>query len=303
MPPALLAAARKRQPQFLRQLRALVSAESPSAASVRKPDPGLHRCAALLAAQARALVPAIRIRRIPTPHNGDILHFSASLPGSRSPKLPPILCLGHYDTVYPAGTLRHQPFRLTSSRAYGPGTLDMKSGLLLFFHALALALDFGNPAPALDSGNSAPAPVSGNRARRISLLAVPDEEIGSPASRVVTEDFARRIRSENGFVLVLEPATSTGALKTARKGIADYSLTIHGRAAHSGIDFADGASAILEASHQIQAIAALSRPAPKARSANKAAANKDSASYKSRACRLTKAQPQLQIHRNLKVSL
>jgi glutamate carboxypeptidase len=271
MPPALLAAARKRQPQFLRQLRALVSAESPSTAPESDPAlPGLHHCAALLTDHARALVPAIHLRRIPTRTHGDILHFSATLPGSlpssRSPKSPPILCLGHYDTVYPAGTLRHQPFRLTPSRAYGPGTLDMKSGLLLFFHALALALDFGNFAD------------SGSPARRISLLAVPDEEIGSPASRAVTEDFARRIRSENGFVLVLEPATATGALKTARKGIADYSLTIHGRAAHSGIDFADGASAIIEAAHQIQAIAALSRSAPNASSANKA-----SISYKSRA--------------------
>ncbi len=267
----LLARARQRQPQFLRELRALVSAESPSA-TAPSALPGLHHCAALLSAQAAAIVPTIGLRRIPTPAHGAILHFSATLPAAlpstksgsrpRPKKLAPILCLGHYDTVYPAATLRHQPFRLTPSRAYGPGTLDMKSGLLLFFHALALALDPENSAASPGAHSS----------RHISLLAVPDEEIGSPASRAVTEKFARRIAAQNGFVLVLEPATAAGALKTARKGIADYSLTIRGRAAHSGIDFADGASAILEAAYQVQAIAALSR---------RSSANKASHSYKS----------------------
>jgi glutamate carboxypeptidase len=120
----------------------------------------------------------------------------------------------------------------------------MKSGLLLFFHALALCNSF--------ESTSRPA-------REVSLLVVPDEEIGSPVSRATTEKYARRIAAQKGFVLVLEPATAEGALKTARKGIADYSLAIQGRAAHSGIDFADGASAILEAARQTERIAAFSR--------------------------------------------
>jgi glutamate carboxypeptidase len=253
---ALPTAARARRPAFLHDLRQLVSAESPSATHhSRDSSPAanlaaLKHCAELLAAQARAIVPGIRIHRIPTRAHGAILHFTATLPGARPRKpqsLPaPILCLGHYDTVYPLGTLRSQPFRLTPSRAYGPGTLDMKSGLLLFFHALALL-------QAQDGGAYA--------ARTVSLLVVPDEEIGSPASRAVTEKFARRLAAQKGFVLVLEPATASGALKTARKGIADYTLTIRGRAAHSGVDFAAGASAILEAARQTERIAGLSRPA------------------------------------------
>jgi glutamate carboxypeptidase len=146
-----------------------------------------------------------------------------------------ILGLGHSDTVWPLGTLSRMPFGRAEGRLWGPGVLDMKSGLAFFVYAVR----------ALKELNVQPA-------KRIALLVVSDEEIGSPASRGITEAEAKR----SSCALVLEPGTGlAGKLKTSRKGVGNYTIRITGKAAHAGVDFGAGASAIIEASRQIEKIA------------------------------------------------
>ena len=148
-----------------------------------------------------------------------------------------ILGLGHSDTVWPRGTLRSMPFRNAEGRLWGPGVLDMKGGLAFFIYGVRALIQLGVMVP-----------------RPITLLVVSDEEVGSSSSRPLTEKEA--LRSEH--VLVLEPGTGLGGrLKTARKGIGNYEVVIEGRAAHAGVDFESGASALVEAGRQIGAIAAL----------------------------------------------
>src|SRR5262245_47595580 len=150
-----------------------------------------------------------------------------------------ILALGHSDTVWPLGTLRTMPFREKDGRLWGPGVLDMKSGLA-FFVAAVEALR------ALDI------PVE----REVVLQINSDEEVGSESSRALTEQAAR----QSDFVLVLEPGTGLeGKLKTARKGVGHYTIAVRGKASHAGVDFANGASAILELARQIEKIAGFTR--------------------------------------------
>jgi glutamate carboxypeptidase len=144
----------------------------------------------------------------------------------------PILLLGHMDTVYPIGTISKMPFRVSKGRAWGPGVFDMKAGIALALHAIEALL--------LWNGGSLPRPVT--------VLLVSDEEIGSPTSRPITEKLAQKASA----VLVLEPAAGTdGAVKTARKGIGEYTLQVAGVAAHAGLDFEKGHSAVIELSRQI----------------------------------------------------
>jgi glutamate carboxypeptidase len=148
-----------------------------------------------------------------------------------------ILGLGHSDTVWPLGTLKCMPYRRAKGRLWGPGVLDMKSGIAFFLYAVRACRD-------LDVAIS----------RRVSLLVVSDEEMGSKDSRALTESEARK----SSHVLVLEPGTGlAGHLKTARKGIAAYRLSVQGKSAHAGVDFENGASAIVELAHQIGTIAGL----------------------------------------------
>jgi len=162
-------------------------------------------------------------------------HLQIDFPGARERK--PVLLLGHFDTVYPLGTLAHMPCHTENGRLYGPGVLDMKSGIGLMFHAIQ----------ALQSWH-------GKLPRPITVFLVSDEEVGSSSSRKITEELAK----ESGAVLVLEPAAGTrGAVKTARKGVGEYTLAVKGIAAHAGLDPAKGHSAIVELARQITAIAKL----------------------------------------------
>ena len=130
------------------------------------------------------------------------------------------------------------PFRRAEGRLWGPGVLDMKGGLALFIYALKALL-------ALDL------PIE----RKVALWVVSDEEVGSLGSRARTEALARQARA----VLVLEPSAGLeGKLKTARKGVGLYRLEVRGRAAHSGVDFQAGASAIVELARQIGVLAGFS---------------------------------------------
>jgi glutamate carboxypeptidase len=210
-------------------LRRYVECESPSAS----PE-DIAALVTLIAADFSALT--LRIRQHKFDGYGPALQID--FPGPRNS--PRLLLLGHTDTVYPSGTLAAMPWREHRGRLYGPGAFDMKAGIVQALFALK-ALCMRGPLPCA-----------------VTLLLVPDEEIGSPASRVLTE----RLALESSAVLVLEPALGPeGACKTSRKGVGRYTLRIQGVAAHAGLDFEHGASAIVEAAHQIVGIAAFNRPA------------------------------------------
>ncbi|HEY4019841.1 MAG TPA: M20 family metallopeptidase [Pseudonocardiaceae bacterium] len=146
-----------------------------------------------------------------------------------------VLVLGHHDTVWPLGALAAHPFEVTDGVLRGPGCFDMKTGLVMAFHAVASLSD-----------------VDG-----VTVLITGDEELGSPSSRELIEAEA----SGCAATLVLEASAAGGALKTARKGVSLYEVTAHGRAAHAGLEPEKGINASLELAHQLPAVAALSDPA------------------------------------------
>lgn len=146
---------------------------------------------------------------------------------------PRVLVLGHFDTVWPVGTLARWPFELVNGRATGPGVFDMKAGLVQGLFALSELRD-------LDG---------------VALLLTSDEELGSPTSRELIEDTARDLDA----ALVLEPSAG-GALKTGRKGVSTYLVSVVGRAAHAGLEPHKGANALVELAHQVLAVAACADP-------------------------------------------
>ncbi len=142
---------------------------------------------------------------------------------------PALLAIGHCDTVWPLGTLTAMPFRVEGGRAYGPGIYDMKACLVLIVDAVRLA-------------------AGSRRALRVFLTA--DEEVGSMTARPFLEEAADGAAA----ALVVEPPTPAGDLKTARKGLGRFRLTVTGRAAHAGTGRTRGASAIEELARQILAL-------------------------------------------------
>ncbi len=151
-----------------------------------------------------------------------------------------IMVLGHLDTVYPLGTLAAMPFRVRGGRAFGPGTFDMKAGLVLALAAID-ALRMLRLQPK----------------KRFVFFWNSDEEIGSGTSRHAIELEARR----SDAVLVLEPAAGReGNLKTARKGIGTAELIITGRASHAGLDPGAGVNAVHELAEQIVRLEHVNNP-------------------------------------------
>ena len=145
-----------------------------------------------------------------------------------------LLVLGHYDTVYPTGTLAKMPFHVSRGKAYGPGTFDMKAGIVQALFAL-------------DALRELRAPVQ----KRVVFLWTSDEEIGSTTSRRLIEEQAQR----SDAVFVLEPSLGPrGLLKTSRKGVGEARLTVHGRASHAGLAPEKGVNAIHELAMQIARI-------------------------------------------------
>lgn len=153
-------------------------------------------------------------------------HVVATLPGDGRRR---VMLLGHFDTVYPAGTAATRPLAVSEGRAWGPGVLDMKGGLVLGIHAVELLAGFPDLA-------------------RPDLVFVlnSDEEVGSLTSRQLIEETARAADA----VYVLEPGREPGGVLATRKGVGMYSVTVHGRAAHAGAAPQDGRSAVLELAHK-----------------------------------------------------
>jgi len=215
---ALLAGAREKERALLDLTQRLVRAESPS-----DDNAAVDACTALAARCAKELGGRIRMHRQKA--HGDVLEARF---GSKA-KHGRILLLGHLDTVWPVGTLKKMPCRVKDGRLWGPGTLDMKAGVAMALTAMEILIE----ANLLD--------------REIVLLLNSDEEIGSPVSRPITE----RLAAECAAVYVLEPAQGL-AYKTARKGTGNWRIDVKGIAAHAGVDFEKGASALLELSRVIQ---------------------------------------------------
>ena len=216
----------ERQGRIVETIRELVEIESPSDNKV-----AVDRIAALLAAKFEVLGGRTQLHR--SQEFGDSLQVDFA--DTSSANREPVLLLGHYDTVYPLGTLANMLCKIENGRLRGPGVLDMKSGIALMLSAIE----------ALRAWH-------GEVTRPVTVFLVSDEEVGSYSSRKITEALAKK----SAGVLVLEPAAGLrGAVKTARKGVGEYALRVNGVAAHAGLDPGKGHSAILELARQIAVIA------------------------------------------------
>jgi glutamate carboxypeptidase len=147
---------------------------------------------------------------------------------------PKVLLLGHHDTVFPIGSLASRPFTVASGLATGPGVFDMLGGIVQALHGVAALVDRAG----------------------VEILVSADEEVGSISSRALVEERAVAC----GAVLVLEPSADGGLLKTGRKGTGTFEVTIHGRAAHAGLEPEKGINALIEASRQVLTISAFGDP-------------------------------------------
>jgi len=226
-PPNRLPYFKERRDQIVQTIRQLVEVESPT-----DNKDAVDRLGALLAGRFEGLGGHSKFHR--TQNFGN--HLQVDFSGKHNSK--PVLLLGHLDTVYPLGTLSSMPCRITEDRLFGPGSFDMKSGIAFMMHAIEALRSW--------HGDALPRPVT--------VLLVSDEEVGSDTSRLITENLAKKSEA----VLVLEPSYGPkGALKTARKGVGEYILKVTGKAAHSGLDFEKGESAIIELSKQIIEISKL----------------------------------------------
>lgn len=159
-----------------------------------------------------------------------------------------ILLLGHFDTVWPVGTLERMPLEEKSGRLQGPGIFDMKGGIAVSMLAMR-ALHEASARESSPGGADGDVPP-------VVMLWTSDEEIGSATSRGLIEGEARRMAA----VLVLEPSLPGGAVKTSRKGVGEFELVVHGVSAHAGLDPGKGASAIHELARQILALEGLQDP-------------------------------------------
>lgn len=229
-PRAVLALLREREDELVGLVRALCELETPST------DPTTHGPAfALLARELEAS--GCRVRRVPGRASGGQL---LAVPATRERGKPLQLLLGHIDTVWPVGTLAGMPVQIREGRLHGPGSFDMKGGLALAVHALRTLRAVG-ATPSVTP----------------MLFVTSDEEVGSGESRRWIERLARTADR----VWVLEPPYGPdGRLKTARKGVGGFTLTVHGRAAHAGLDPTAGASAIVEMAHQVLRLSTLAEP-------------------------------------------
>ena len=219
---ALWHALTTQQKAMLEMLRELVEIESPSTDKA-----AVDRCGESVATIAREM--GGRVQLFPSRQTGNALRVEFAAGAGKRPGQ--ILLLGHLDTVWEKGTIARMPFRVRGGKAYGPGALDMKSGIVVGLFSLRALRLLGVPLQ-----------------KKVVLLLGADEEIGSGFTRRIIENEARK----SDAVLVLEPAQGAqGALKTARKGVGEFQIRVRGSAAHAGLEPEKGASAIVELSRQI----------------------------------------------------
>lgn len=219
----------KRRTFLLKELRQIVEFESPSTEKA-----AVDQLVQLVREKPTALGAAIQ--SYPQEKYGDLT--LASWPGHDSKPDTPLLVLTHLDTVWPLGTVCQRPFRIEGEHAFGPGIYDMKASVVMMLEALHWLEAHNVPH------------------RPIRWLLNTEEEVGSPVSRALIEEEARR----SALVLCLEPPTREGALKTARKGVGIFRLHIRGRPAHAGADPERGVSAIQELANQITYLHSLNDP-------------------------------------------
>lgn len=199
-------------------LKTLVETESPSHNKA-----AVDRVGAIVADEARKLGAQVEV--IPNKETGD--HVLSQWGNGKDG----ILLLCHMDTVFPLGTLAKMPHREADGKIFGPGTTDMKAGIVISLAAIEGAQRQGLNRP-------------------VTLLCTSDEEIGSHTSR----EYIERLAKESALVLVMEPAMPDGSLKTWRKGVGEFRVKTKGRAAHAGGDHEKGRNAIEEMAHQVVAI-------------------------------------------------
>ncbi len=225
---ALLEYVRRQEQRMTATIRAMVEQESPS--FHKEAVDKLGRMLAVEFAERGG-----KVRFHTTARFGDHLQVDFPAPNGR-----PVLLLGHFDTVWEVGTLTSMPWREEKGRLWGPGVLDMKTGIVQMLFALDALRE-----------------VRGGLPRPVTVLLVTDEEVGSESSRAITEELAKK----SSAVLVLEPSYGLdGALKTARNGVGEYTVKVHGRAAHAGLEPEKGHSAIVELARQIVVIGGFSEP-------------------------------------------
>ncbi|MEK6754146.1 MAG: M20 family metallopeptidase [Chloroflexota bacterium] len=214
-------------------LKKLVETESPS-----HDREAVNHVGALVAAEANRLGAQTEIISNQQTGNHVLARFPSNHPSTFNLQLAtfqpsnPILLLCHMDTVFPLGALAKMPFHEADGKIFGPGTLDMKSGIVICLAAIE----------ELQNTDGLKQPVT--------LLCTSDEEIGSHTSHELIE----KLGKESAAVFVFEPALVDGSLKTWRKGGGGYKVTVKGRAAHAGGDHEKGRNAIEEMAHQIIAI-------------------------------------------------
>ena len=225
----LLAEAEAREAGMVERLRRLVEIESPSGDKA-----AVDRAMGVFAEWAEAAGGVVKWHRHRGFGDSAEVRFAGGAAGAAgSSKEKAVLLLGHLDTVWDHGTLKQMPWRATEDVIAGPGVLDMKAGVVMALTAVEMLKDLALLR------------------RPVTMLLHGDEEIGSPASRKVTETVARRCAA----VYVMEPAQGdVGAYKTARKAVGMYRLAVRGVAAHSGVDFEQGHSAIVELARQIETV-------------------------------------------------
>jgi glutamate carboxypeptidase len=213
-------------------LKQLVETESPSGDKA-----AVDRVGTIVADEARRL--GANVQLVPVMDAGDHVIAQFGLSGAQGEVeatgaviQKPILLLCHMDTVFPLGTLEKMPYREADGKTYGPGVLDMKSGIVISLTAIEMLQQ------------------SGGLNRPVTLLCTSDEEVGSLTSEKLIVELAR----ESELVLVLESAMPDGSLKTWRKGVGEFRVKVKGHAAHAGGAHEEGRNAIEEMSHQVLAI-------------------------------------------------
>jgi glutamate carboxypeptidase len=221
-----------RQHELLALTCALVETESPSG-----DKDGSSAVVSLLASAAGGIGAVNSVERITSEDFGEHVRIRAFAGENEA---APIVILGHTDTVHPRGAVKERPWRSEGNRIYGPGIFDMKANL-------ALALEALRACEATEACPQSP----------VTILLTCDEESGSPSGRPLVEAEAKNARA----VLVLEPSAPGGRVKTARKGTGMFTIKVHGRAAHAGLEPEKGVSAVLELARQTIRLHNLNNPA------------------------------------------